>query len=208
MPAHGAEVSRPHAPRATRNGSDRTAIYLAEVSGSPLYVVHVSSAGAADAISDGGNAVSRSTANLPAVSGLRYERLRPAGLRRRELRDVAALRDKWNQNVLIASSRTASCRASAPTTVRFCASRKSSAKTTSRKSQRRADDRRPRRDRLRADRQRRRRRTQPVRPLTSTNPAKLFGSSRARARSPSAATATSWFGIRTRPARSPRRRTT
>jgi dihydropyrimidinase len=78
------------------------AIYLAEVSGSPLYVVHVSSAGAADAISDGRKrglpiygetcpqylVCDTSDYDRPDFAGANYVMSPP-------------LRDKWNQNVLI-----------------------------------------------------------------------------------------------------------
>ena len=78
------------------------AIYLAEVSGSPLYVVHVSSGGAADAISDGrarGLPIYGETCpqylvcdtsdyDRPDFAGANYVMSPP-------------LRDKWNQNVLI-----------------------------------------------------------------------------------------------------------
>ncbi len=78
------------------------AIYLAEVSGSPLYVVHVSSAGAADAISDGRKrglpiygetcpqylVCDASDYDRPDFAGANYVMSPP-------------LRDKWNQNVLI-----------------------------------------------------------------------------------------------------------
>ena len=78
------------------------AIYLAEVSGSPLYVVHVSSAGAADAISDGRKrglpiygetcpqylVCDTSDYDRPGFAGANYVMSPP-------------LRDKWNQNVLI-----------------------------------------------------------------------------------------------------------
>jgi dihydropyrimidinase len=79
------------------------AIYMAEVSGSPLYVVHVSSAGAADAISDGRKrglpiygetcpqylVCDTSDYDRPDFAGANYVMSPP-------------LRDKWNQNVLIA----------------------------------------------------------------------------------------------------------
>jgi dihydropyrimidinase len=78
------------------------AIYLAEVSGSPLYVVHVSSGGAADAISDGRKrglpiygetcpqylVCDTSDYDRPDFAGANYVMSPP-------------LRDKWNQNVLI-----------------------------------------------------------------------------------------------------------
>jgi dihydropyrimidinase len=78
------------------------AICLAEVSGSPLYVVHVSSAGAADAISDGRKrglpiygetcpqylVCDTSDYDRPDFAGANYVMSPP-------------LRDKWNQNVLI-----------------------------------------------------------------------------------------------------------
>jgi dihydropyrimidinase len=78
------------------------AIYLAEVSGSPLYVVHVSSGGAADQISDGrarGLPIYGETCpqylvcdtsdyDRPDFAGANYVMSPP-------------LRDKWNQNVLI-----------------------------------------------------------------------------------------------------------
>jgi dihydropyrimidinase len=78
------------------------AIYMAEVSGSPLYVVHVSSAGAADAISDGRKrglpiygetcpqylVCDTSDYDRPDFAGANYVMSPP-------------LRDKWNQNVLI-----------------------------------------------------------------------------------------------------------
>jgi dihydropyrimidinase len=78
------------------------AIWMAEVSGSPLYVVHVSSAGAADAISDGRKrglpiygetcpqylVCDTSDYDRPDFAGANYVMSPP-------------LRDKWNQNVLI-----------------------------------------------------------------------------------------------------------
>jgi dihydropyrimidinase len=78
------------------------AIYMAEVSGSPLYVVHVSSAGAADAISDGRKrglpiygetcpqylVCDTSDYDRPDFAGANYVMSPP-------------LRDKWNQSVLI-----------------------------------------------------------------------------------------------------------
>ncbi len=78
------------------------AIYLAEVSGSPLYVVHVSSGGAADQISDGrkrGLPIYGETCpqylvcdttdyDRPDFAGANYVMSPP-------------LRDKWNQDVLI-----------------------------------------------------------------------------------------------------------
>jgi dihydropyrimidinase len=78
------------------------AVYLAEVSGSPLYVVHVSSGGAADAISDGRKrglpiygetcpqylVCDTSDYDRPNFAGANYVMSPP-------------LRDKWNQNVLI-----------------------------------------------------------------------------------------------------------
>jgi dihydropyrimidinase len=82
------------------------AIWMAEVSGAPLYVVHVSSAGAADAISDGRKrglpvygetcpqylVCDSSDYDRPAFAGANYVMSPP-------------LRDKWNQNVLIAKLR-------------------------------------------------------------------------------------------------------
>ena len=79
------------------------AIWMAEVAGAPLYVVHVSSAGAADAISDGRKrglpiygetcpqylVCDTSDYDRPAFAGANYVMSPP-------------LREKWNQNVLIA----------------------------------------------------------------------------------------------------------
>jgi dihydropyrimidinase len=79
------------------------AIWMAEVAAAPLYVVHVSSAGAADAISDGRKrglpiygetcpqylVCDTSDYDRPAFAGANYVMSPP-------------LRDKWNQNVLIA----------------------------------------------------------------------------------------------------------
>ena len=79
------------------------AIWMAEVAAAPLYVVHVSSAGAADAISDGRKrglpvygetcpqylVCDSSDYDRPAFAGANYVMSPP-------------LRDKWNQNVLIA----------------------------------------------------------------------------------------------------------
>ncbi len=78
------------------------AIWLAEVSGSPLYVVHVTSAGSADAVSDGRKrglpiygetcpqylVCDTSDYDRPDFVGANYVMSPP-------------LRDKWNQNVLI-----------------------------------------------------------------------------------------------------------
>jgi dihydropyrimidinase len=78
------------------------AIWLAEVSGCPLYVVHVTSAGAADAVSDGRKrglpiygetcpqylVCDTSDYDRPGFGGANYVMSPP-------------LREKWNQNVLI-----------------------------------------------------------------------------------------------------------
>ena len=78
------------------------AIYLAEVSGSPLYVVHVSSGGAADAISDGrkrGLPIYGETCPQYLVCDTSdYDRPDFVGA---NFVMSPPLRDKWNQNVLI-----------------------------------------------------------------------------------------------------------
>ena len=99
----GAQISRAYASRATGNGSDRAGRSTwRRCSGSPLYVVHVSSAGAADAISDGRKrglpiygetcpqylVCDTSDYDRPGFAGANYVMSPP-------------LRDKWNQNVLI-----------------------------------------------------------------------------------------------------------
>jgi dihydropyrimidinase len=78
------------------------AIYLAEVSGSPLYVVHVSSGGAADQISDGrarGLPIYGETCPQYLVCDTSdYDRPDFVGA---NFVMSPPLRDKWNQNVLI-----------------------------------------------------------------------------------------------------------
>ena len=78
------------------------AIWMAEVSGSPLYVVHVSSAGAADAISDGrkrGLPIYGETCPQYLVCDTSdYDRPDFAGA---NYVMSPQLREKWNQNVLI-----------------------------------------------------------------------------------------------------------
>jgi dihydropyrimidinase len=111
------------------------AIYLAEVSGSPLYVVHVSSAGAADAISDGRKrglpiygetcpqylVCDTSDYDRPNFAGANYVMSPP-------------LRDKWNQNVLIGKLKNGELQSIGSDHCSFLCEQKNSARTISRRS--------------------------------------------------------------------------
>ena len=95
-----------------RRRGDGRAIRLAEIAGAPLYVVHVSSAMAADAISDGrkrGLPIYGETCPQYLVCDTTdYERPDFAGAK---YVMSPPMRDKWNQNVLLAQTEEhASCR--------------------------------------------------------------------------------------------------
>jgi dihydroorotase-like cyclic amidohydrolase len=133
------------------------AIRLAEVAGAPLYVVHVSSAMAADAISDGrkrGLPIYGET--CPQYLVCDVERLRPAGFRRRELRDVAAAAREVESSRAArqAQERRAADLRFGPLLVQQLRAEGTRPRRLLEDPQRRADDRRPRRDPVRARRQR------------------------------------------------------
>ena len=112
------------------------AIALAEMAGVPVYIVHLS---AAHALGEGQAGARRGPArlrrDLPAVPVPLLRQLRGAGLRRREVRDVAAARaTNGTRTPCGRGSRRTTSRSSRRTTARSAWRRRSSARTTSARS--------------------------------------------------------------------------